>query len=334
LTVLLIATVVGLRRTPLWAGPSIGLLLGAAILLRPAFQLFIPFTAAAWLVRTRHEGWQRVILHLVGLGLGLGSILSPWIAINKQRYDRFTVAPGSGAFLWYGVQHAGLLKLDQCPDDQVIREAYKPYETTPLSDGEFRAYCRATDGMGRREPLLRQWAVRSILQDLPAYLRWLAKGLKWQMNLYPPDMLDETAWFFRHAAQDDSAVCYTIDAPQAKPLVSGNRVGFLGHVLRRWADRPVPWFPTLPLFAIALLTIAWSIKARRWDLALMFGATVIYVLFHAALLSIPSRYTLPMATAWYAAVAIVPALVRGTLRTPQTPNAGQTDNGATCGGDL
>ena len=334
LTVLLIAAVVGLKRTPLWAGPFVGLLLGAAILVRPALQIFVPFTAAAWLVRTRREGWQKVVTHLAVLLLSLAAVLAPRLAVNKQKYDRLTVAPGAGAFLWFGVQRAGLIKPDLCPDDDDIRRAYTPYETTPLSDGAFRAYCRATDGMGRREHLLRRWAIRSVLHDKPAYLRWLVRSLQWQLNLYPPEILDETAWFFRHAARDDSAVCYTIDAPYAKPLVADNQPGLLGCLLKRWGDRPAPWFPTLPLFVFALLTVAGAAWNRRWDLALMFGATVAYVLFHAALLSVPSRYTFPMTVAWYAAVAILPALVRGTHNKTHTPCAGRTDHGATCRGDL
>ena len=219
LTVLLVATVAGPQRAALRLSPIVGLLLGAAILVKPAFQIFIPFTVAAWLIKSWPQGRRGITLHLIGLILGLCGILAPWVAVNKERYDTFRVARGSGAMLWYGIQRAGLLKIDQCPDDSVIREAYRPYEMQPLDDGRFRAFCHSIEGMDRRDPLLLRWAIRSILEDPPAYLQWFYNALKWQLNLYSPDMLNEMMWFFRHAAKDDSAVCYTIDAPQVNPLL-------------------------------------------------------------------------------------------------------------------
>ena len=83
----------------------------------------------------------------------------------------------------------------------------------------------------------------------------------------------------------------------------------------------------VPLFAIALLTIAGSLYRRRWDLALMFSATVTYVLFHAALLSFTNRYALSMSTIWYAAVAIVPAIFRSMQWRAPSQQTGHTPNG-------
>lgn len=97
--VLLLATLVTLilatrGADPRWAAVA-GLLLGAAILCRPAAQVLLPLSAAILLGSASR---RRRTICLAVFGLGAGVVVLPWMAYNDGRHGMFAVT-GSGRFL-------------------------------------------------------------------------------------------------------------------------------------------------------------------------------------------------------------------------------------------
>jgi 4-amino-4-deoxy-L-arabinose transferase-like glycosyltransferase len=82
-----------------WAfGPplTVGLLTGAAVLVRPAMLFFIPL-AGLWLLR------QRRVAAIVAFGLGTVVVVAPWTIRNYSHYGRLVlVASEGGVTFWTG----------------------------------------------------------------------------------------------------------------------------------------------------------------------------------------------------------------------------------------
>jgi hypothetical protein len=84
------------RAIPAWAVFAAGVAAGVAVLTKEAMILFLPF-AGLWLLA------RRGLVPAVVLTLGLGVVLTPWIARNYAVYGRFVLtAPHGGVTFWTG----------------------------------------------------------------------------------------------------------------------------------------------------------------------------------------------------------------------------------------
>lgn len=294
----------------------LGLLLGFSMLLRPSFQVFAPFVILGWTLAA-WSGWRRGVTHLGAASAAAALVVGPWMWRYHAAHGSWTLSGGSGAHLWSGVARVGMQKEDfRLPED--VRGAYSPFSGKPLDDGAFWSFCYQIDGLGRREPLLKQWALASIAADPERYLRYAAYAVLWQLSYYPesgPIRNDERRWYVDRLARGADGVQYE---GAYDPLLAKLNLRTEGGLVRRFfggvADRMVPGLPQIPIAIGAVLLLLAALLRRDFAAAGLYGGSIAFVLVHAAFLFPNSRYAMPMWTVWYITLSIVPAAVTAALR--------------------
>lgn len=294
----------------------LGLLLGFALLVRPSFQVFAPFVLLGWSLAA-WNGWRRGAAHLAATASVMLLTIAPWVWRYHAAHGSWTLSGGSGAHLWSGVARVGLQK-DGFPLPEDVRRAYAPFAGKPLDDGAFWTLCYQIDGLGKREPLLKEWALASIAADPERYLRYAAYAVLWQLSYYPeagPIRNDERRWYVDRLARGTDGVQYE---GASDPLLAKLNLRTEGGAVRRFfgavADRMVPGFPQIPVAIGAVLLLFAAIVRRDFAAAGLYAGSIAFVLVHAAFLFPNSRYAMPMWTIWYVTLSVIPAAVISTLR--------------------
>lgn len=93
-------------------GLMLGALVGLGCLLRPNFQVLLPWVAlAAGVVLWRMP--SRAIAIVLGVVVGCGAVLLPWVLRTHQRSDRASLVVGAGITRAISAVEVGMLDLDQ-----------------------------------------------------------------------------------------------------------------------------------------------------------------------------------------------------------------------------
>ncbi|GMU83945.1 MAG: hypothetical protein AMXMBFR47_38150 [Planctomycetota bacterium] len=294
-------TIVPWRR-PMLRCAVVGLALAALCLVRPSFQIVVPFLLAAAALPGAGVSWRSLGRLAVG-GAAFVAGVAPWAVHNYQASGSFALARGSGAHLFSGVARAGLLDESfELPAN--IRAAYAPYAGKPMGDSEYWAFFKAIGGLDQSEPLLKNWAIASIRANLPGYLTAVRHSLAWQLN----------AAFAGSPIGDDELREYMLRVTQAgdgRHHEAGEGVGYLESlrqsaegggvrpILRSvYARAPRTW-PQVPLAAAALLLLLVAAIRRQAALFWVLAGTFAFVVFHALFLFPNARYAMPVWIFWY-----------------------------------
>lgn len=311
---ILAALAPGRRRWP--SALAMGLLLGAACLVRPTAQVFVPFlilarALAGW--TTWRRGAGVALIAIVGVALPI----LPWLRFNARR-GVHGLAAGTGATQWSGLERLGLITDDFALDSDV-REAYTTLTQGPRGDEEaIWRFLKTIDGIGARDALLRRWARASIAADPRGYARACLHSLAWQLNDFPecgPFHHDELSWYLWRLGQDGSSLQTSGDPGPLRRFEMDGEGGTLRDYYAGWSHRDWPGLPQIPLFVAAVLAMLLAAVRREWAAAIVLAGTLAFVLAHVVLLQPFSRYALPAWVIWYAAAAYVPAaLVRRARR--------------------
>ena len=134
-----------------------GLLVGAAVLVRPAMLFFIPL-AAGWLLRKRQ--WLAAVLLVVGTA----AVVAPWTARNVRTYGRFVLVASEGGVTFWTGNHP----LARGEGDLAANPALKAAEL------QFRRQYPGLTGE-QLEPLYYRDALQHIRADAGGWLRLLLR---------------------------------------------------------------------------------------------------------------------------------------------------------------
>ncbi|MEX2218325.1 MAG: hypothetical protein WD749_06150 [Phycisphaerales bacterium] len=316
---------------------ALGLVLGALCLVRPAFQVFVPFLALGVALQARATVPRAIRLRSAAiLLLAFGLVVGPWVYRNAQHGTR-GLSGGNGVFLWIGVAQAGLLVPD-FPLPGAIEERYRSIIATGRpDDGSIHRFLGAVNAW--RSPgvdrLLGRWARASVRARPLGYSSAALHGVCWQLGLFPRSgsaVHNETTWMLRRFSQDGR------EGGMAAPNFQFNQpITGLDHFAQPKGRGPLAWtldrlatplssgWPRLLLGALAVFATGAFARAGRWTLALCLAASLAHCLAHAAFLLPYSRYTLPCWVLWCIAVADIPAHRAGrSLPAHESPADGVT----------
>jgi hypothetical protein len=311
-----------------------GLSLGMLCLVRPAFQIVVPFFASAAVVRSGvspSTGPRRKRVAGVGLTLiaSFLAITGPWLVSNAERGIIGFSGANSG-FFWIGMSHNGLL-IDDPAVPPVVRDSYnalvRPHAEWDGATHEFLHAIGAWDSPATIS-MLGRWARRSVRASPVGYGRAALRSLGHQLDIFGGAdrlMANELAWMMYRAGERESALRANGgagalnfnaggDAPGistrfAMPAARGPWARYL-----RWSAVHGPGNGTgvvrALMAAVAAVAVVLGIRRRRWPLALAFLGTFAYVGVHAAVLLFNSRFSAPCWAVWYVAPAAVLGLVQ------------------------
>lgn len=306
--VLLAAMAIAPARRPMLRCVLVGLALAALCLVRPSFQIVVPFLLAAAAFPGAGVSWRA--LRRLGIG-GVAFIagVAPWAVYNYQTSGNFALARGSGAHLFSGVARVRLLDESfELPAE--VLAAYAPYAGKPMYDAQYWAFCNAIGGLYGNEPLLKSWAIASIRADLRRYFAAVGHAAIWQLNTAlggSPIDDGELREYMLRLTHDGEGRQYeggegVVYLEAKKQSVEG---GAVRSVLRSiYSHAPRAW-PQVPLAAAALLLLFVAAIRRQAALFWVLAATFAFVAFHALFLFPNARYALPMWIFWYLAPAVI-----------------------------
>lgn len=296
--------------------PVIGLavLVGAMLLVRPAFQVFVPFCMAAWLCKpaAKDSVARRLSVRLGFVALFaaiLLTMLAPWLRVHHAQHGDWRLAGGAGAHLWAGLARTNSLMQDY-PLEPEIAEAFAPYRGRALSESDFWTFFKRIDGLGRREALLRHWALASVRDNPGRYVREAIRATLCQLNRGN----DELGWILSRVCAPGTGVNFEGPPIHVQPFIRTAVDGPISRFMSAWAKAQNPGIPQFPLAIAASALIVVAAVRRQWRVALLLIATLVFVLFHAALLMPNGRYAMPMWMIWYAALAGLPGFVMAQRR--------------------
>lgn len=319
------ALVLNARPASLLSAIGLALLAGALLLVRPAFQVFVPFCVIAWLCRPAFgervspprpwRRWSSLALVIVILA----AMLAPWVRVHHAQHGQWRLASGVGAHLWAGLARTNSLSQDY-PLNAEIEAAYAPYRGRALSESDFWTVFVKVDGMGHSESALRSWALASIRENPRKYAREAWNATLCQLNRGPvANQQSELDWILERLCAPGTGAQFDGAPDQVQEFVRTAADSPMSRLMRNWGAAQNPGIPQIPLAIAALLLIVAAAVRRRWRAVLLFGATIVFVLFHAALLMPNGRYSLPMWMIWYAALAGLPGFIfRAPTRQPST----------------
>lgn len=85
-------------------GSFVGLMMGAAVLARPSWLLFVPAVLVSWVIGAGRGNLRAALTGGVVVGLAMGAIMAPWWARNYRIHGKFVpTALWVGASLYDGV---------------------------------------------------------------------------------------------------------------------------------------------------------------------------------------------------------------------------------------
>lgn len=328
LFVLVIAALVGRSRS-VWVGAMIGVALACLCLVRPAFQITVPFVLASFLCRLP---WRPAsLVPAVVLVVALGAPLAPWLLHNASRG-----LPGlSGAgetYFWIGANQAGLLD----PEHALPMELREPYDRlvrpAPSNDHAMHLFLVESDGW--RDPRVRRtlwdWTWASARADPARYAGALWHAALWQLDVFPKSGAvthNETEWLVRRLGRDRGTL--RGNGERAGAPAGENEPNFqfndptrdLAAFAMRGRPGPIAglfgdsrsWHlsgaVTVLLFLSAVGAGVGSLWRRDWGTALAIAATGAYYAVHVVALLYNSRYSMPAWAAWYLMPAVLVGMV-------------------------
>ncbi|MCC6661324.1 MAG: hypothetical protein IT437_10605 [Phycisphaerales bacterium] len=296
---------------PLLRACILGTALGALCLVRPAFQVVVPFFGVAVCVA---PGAARRTPCGLALAAALGVTLAPWVVRNAQ-HGTYGLSGAKSVYFWIGAHQSGLLTQ---PPPGALREAYMEFAAPdPASDagmhrflGSMRAWNSAAT-----QTALREWTWMSIRSSPGRYARALARAALWQLDVVIPGgpmPSNEARWLVRRLSRDGRTlgmpaanVQYTASPSPLEPFWTNRPPGWFGWYFLAWARNQ----PVLPirvvLCACALAATVLAARAREYAAALVLAGTLAYWGVHAATLLHNSRYSLPCWVVWWVAPAVI-----------------------------
>ncbi|MBL0926394.1 MAG: glycosyltransferase family 39 protein [Phycisphaerales bacterium] len=292
------------------AGAALGVLLGSAVMLRPALQSVVPFMLIAWVIGRTGPWKERLGPAAAAVAAGC-LIVGPWVWHNMQR-GRPPIAGGSGWVLFYGAAMHSLLDRD---DDRVnpdIRRVALDALAPGASDWHaMQAVWRTnahTDPLAAAE--LGAWARRSIARHPGAYAAAVWHSLRWQLHAgdaaHPP-MYDELTFLLRRPgmAGDGRQPPNFQNVglfPEAARFAMPPHAGPLQRLFDAVGEH-LSGIPQVPLFIAAVLAAAVSAWRRRWPMVTLIAGSFAFLAAHCLLLVPVSRYALPAMSIWFLAAA-------------------------------
>ncbi|MBI5863913.1 MAG: hypothetical protein HZB38_05295 [Planctomycetes bacterium] len=295
------------RRRLIWGG-VLGLLLAALCLIRPTFQVIVPFFALAFAL-DGGGGWRDRTVRLSAVLAALAIGLAPWLLFQRATQGEARLSFGNGAHLFSGVARVGLVKEDYpLPPD--VQAAYAPYAGKPMGDVAFWNFCWRIEGHSRNEALLRAWSLASIRVSPAEYARCVLHAAAWQLNFSmdggPLDW-HELHDIVNRVAREGDGVQY--DPGAVNPLLDQLNHSTAGGPLRPLLDRigrkSPRGVPQVPLLACALIVAGICVFRRNSALALILLGSLAFLAAHAAFLFPNGRYQLPTWILWYMTPALL-----------------------------
>lgn len=290
LLAVLVSVILAARRASIrWAVVG-GVLLGAAILCRPAAQTLAPILAGALLLGS---GTLRRRATLVALcGVSAAVVVVPWMAINQSRHGTFAVS-GSGRFLLARTvkNDPGGYSFESPPglvEDEVraaARRIVQQEAARPVA-GSSAQRLREELGLSEAETsrILSDLAVEAI-RKRPAYYLSQSASFAWDILSGTPINIrregrewKEIDWE-RRARPVLQRPVYRLDADRAQRLVS--------------VYDPSRYGPLIPILFGAGLVLAAVGLAPRWLLLPGLAVTVL-IAGSAALVGPVERYRVPL----------------------------------------
>jgi 4-amino-4-deoxy-L-arabinose transferase-like glycosyltransferase len=132
---------------PILVAVGTGLAMGAAILSRPSWALFVPTVLVIWFVGSRREGRWKAARGALLISLATASVLAPWWVRNGRIFGRFVpTALWVGASLYDGIgpqaNGASAMEFLDEPDVRSLGEV----EQDAVFRGRSLAFARAHPG--------------------------------------------------------------------------------------------------------------------------------------------------------------------------------------------
>lgn len=345
---------------PAWPmGLLLGGVLGYACIVRPTFQVIVPFMALGWLwglwpvLRGLSAARARFAAAVVALIIGFALPTAPWLRYNRARGVEGFARGGDTLFV-AGIARAGLLDESYPGLTDQYRAAFEEIRPAPWDEGRIFAFLAKADGWHNAESrrALMDWARYSIRRHPARYLESLGYALLWQLNRFPPGApikYNETAGYLGRLGADGTVKPYAFAQPNyqfndpthdmtpyAMRAPLGPLARFDAWMERAWIqNRWSQGLPQIPLFIAAVwLGLACLLRRRTWGLALVIAGTGAFFAVHVVMVLPFSRYGLPAWAVWYIALPLViPFTVeafRGRAATPGPIQPEPTRAGPPC----
>jgi hypothetical protein len=319
-------------RRPVLCAALLGVVMALACMIRPTFQVTVPFFAAG-AVLARGLTMNRRGAAAAALVVAFAITAGPWLAFNARR-DVRGFAEGFGLSLWISLVQQDLLDREY-PLPQRVTELYAPVAAKVGGSNEMWAFVHHPEinasNSKESAALLKAWAVDSLLSHPGRWIRRAVWSVGWQLNFFPK------GGFIEYQQVRSMVGRVGAEAPGGKPVNLG--VGTVTDDVRRfemhgsggplravfrWVG--VKWpegFPQIPLCATAILAGAVAIWKRHWALLGVVLASGALVGIHVVMLFHQGRYSLPSWTLWYA-LSVVPfwALAGAFGRSADCPKPG------------
>jgi hypothetical protein len=327
LMVLTVSVMLSARRATFTGALVLGLLMAAMVLVRPAFQIAVPFILLGWLVAFAPRS-RRALLTTSAMAASFLLALAPWLWHNHQR-GITGVSSGTSAFLWMGVAEAQLLD-NEFPVPEYIQAPYERHVRGNWSNAGICTFLQDVKAWRNRESsrILHEWAVHSIRSNQQEWGRAFRYALVWQLGYFPkggPVRNNHTQWLLRRLSQDgrehgQAHVNFQFDeGPDVSRFAMHHEPGpqrYYFSTVTRWRKLGLIHAAFLGLAVIVVLL---AIVRGRWMIAAAFMATIAFYMLHAVFLFPESRYSLPSWMAWYLAPAALVAVIRGASRPAKPP---------------
>ena len=321
LLIFVAALALGPRRPRVLPAFGLGAAIGVLLLVRPTFQIMIPFTLAAWLVGT-WAGWRRSLVGGVAVVVGLAVTLGPWVHYRMRLYDEGPcLASGSGGVFWMGISRQNLLSLERMPDDPEIRADYAPFVGKQMTDLDLQTFYLKHAEDRKKAGVLRDWAMDSVVEHPGPYLQACLKTagilLNYNRECSPGNLPSELDWFVQWAATggpEGDGITIAGPPDSVRRFSVTHRPSAFGRLLRWWSVHQIGGIPQIPVFAMTVLWILLSLFRRQWHIVIFLGGTIAFLLVHSALLAMYGRYMMPLCVLWYTSVAGLPGSFMMMLR--------------------
>jgi hypothetical protein len=292
-------------------GCVLGAALAALCLVRPAFQVIVPFLGLALCVApglTRGERCGAACAMVLAAGLAL----MPWV-VRSARQGTYGLSGAKSVYLWIGMHQSGLLA---APAPEPLREAYTKWASDPADDAGMHRFLGSRRAWESAEvqAALREWTWRSLRESPGGYAAAAARAGLWQLDVFVPGgpmPHNETRWLVRRVGRDGrdagmpaANVQYAFSPRDVGAFWSDRGPGWFGAYFRAWA-RNQPALPVrVVLLGFAVCGVVLAVRARRYAVALVLAGTLAYWGIHAATLLYNSRYSLPCWAVWWVAPAV------------------------------